>query len=64
MAIIGIHLKGGIQSVKITVESESAGMVISTQVEVPSVEASGEELEWLASTFKHLVEEGILGSRS
>ena len=48
---------------KITLESNYGSTTVSASVEVPDIEASGEELEWLLCSFKHLIEEGILGKR-
>ena len=47
---------------RITAESNSGGMEVKASVDVPDVEASADDLEWLVDTFRKLVEEGILGS--
>lgn len=48
---------------RITVESVSGGMEVKASVDIPDVEASAEDLEWLANTFKDIVESGVLGKR-
>lgn len=45
---------------KITLESTYGSTTVSASAEVPDIEASGEELEWLVNAFKSLVQEGIL----
>ena len=48
---------------KIILESSYGATKVSAAVDIPEVEATGEELEWLAATFKGLIAEGILGKR-
>ena len=48
---------------RITVESDYGGTKVSATVEVSESQASGEECEWLANTFSHLIREGILGTK-
>ena len=45
---------------RIRVESTVNGTKVSAEIDVPDIEATGEELEWLVRTFKKLVEDGIL----
>ena len=48
---------------KIILESRYGSTEVSASVDMPDVEATGEELEWLALTFRSLIAEGILGKR-
>lgn len=48
---------------RITVESNYNDTIVSATVDLADTEASGEECEWLAKIFSHLVHEGILGTK-